>query len=66
MSEVSNLTVTASLLHNIESAERRLRLLRQYINPQNGTVNSVDLACNTFYGIEENVENLRKGLEKFV
>jgi len=54
-----------TLIHEIDAAERKLRMLKQYINPETGTVRDIQIVDGLFNGSKDCMEMIRAQLTKF-
>lgn len=57
---------TQSLIENINAAERKLRMMKQYINPEVGTVNDMQLVAGLFHGTDDCMKTINNLLVKFL
>ena len=64
MSQIINHNEVINIQEQIINAERRLALLKQYVNPQTGTID-VHNALNLCYGINDAVMSIGHSLTKF-
>lgn len=63
---VVNHDAAQSALYHIEAIERRLKLLKQYINPQAGVVNDMQVVAGLMNGTEDEMNDLRADIVRFL
>jgi hypothetical protein len=54
------------LIHEIDAAERKLRMLKQYINPETGTVRDMQIVSGLFNGADDCMKTINGLLVKFL
>lgn len=64
--EFSDTNLTANLIHEIDAAERKLRMMKQYINPQTGTVRDTAVVAGLFNGADDCMKMINASLVKFL
>lgn len=57
-----NHEAASSALYHIEAMERRLKLMKQYINPQAGVANDAQVVRGLAQGIEDELTDLHNDL----
>ena len=63
---LTNHDAAGSALYHIEAIERRLKLLKQYINPRIGVINDTPMVARLMNGIEDEFSDLRNDIVKFL
>lgn len=61
-----NHEAASSALYHVEAIERRLKLIKQYINPEKGVVNDMQVVAGLVNGIDEEISDLHIDLSKFL
>ena len=62
---IVNREAAQKAIFEIDAAERKLRMLKQYINPETGTVRDMQIVDGLFNGSEDCMEMIRAQLAKF-
>ena len=62
----TNHEAAQSAIYHIESMERKLKLLKQYINPQAGVVVDEDIVKNLVNGVDEEITDLSLDVERIL
>ena len=55
-----------ALIENIDAAERKLRMMKQYINPQKGVVVDINIVSGLFHGTDNCLKTVNDLLVKFL
>lgn len=63
---VVNHEAAQSAIYHIEAIERRVKLLKQYINPRAGVVTDIGVVAGLSMSTEEEVNDLIRDLAKFL
>ena len=54
------------VIAEIDAAERKLRMMKQYINPEAGTVRDLQIVAGLFHGADDCVKEINTQLAKFL
>ena len=57
---------TMALIENIDAAERKLRMMKQYINPQKGVVSDINIVAGLYQGTNNCLKTVNDLLVKFL
>jgi hypothetical protein len=63
---ITNHVAAQSALYHIESIERKLKLLKQYINPEAGVVNNMQVVCGLVNSVDDEIIGLEADLVRFL
>lgn len=63
---VVNREAAQTLIHEIDSAERKLRMLKQYIDTNSGTVRDMQVVAGLYNGAEDCMKMINAQLAKFL
>lgn len=63
---MKNIDSANSALYHIETIERKLKMLRQTINPETGTLNDSRLMAQLMVTAEDEMKNLREDLVRLM
>lgn len=63
---VINHKAAGSAIYHIESMERKLKLLKQYINPVDGVVNDTSMAAQLVNAVDAEMTDLQIDLSRFL
>jgi hypothetical protein len=55
-----------TIIHEIDAAERKLRMLKQYVNPEAGTVRDTQIVAGLFIGAEDCMKVINAQLVRFL
>lgn len=61
-----NFQAASSALYHIEAIERKLKMLKQLINPQTGTTSDSQVMCGLAIGVEDEISSLREDLVRLM
>lgn len=61
-----NVPAAQAMVEELTSIERKVQLMKQYINPARGTVIDVDIACSLCLGMQNELDNFRSNLIRFL
>jgi len=62
---IVNREAAQKAIFEIDAAERKLRMMKQYINPEAGTVLDIQVMYGLFNGAEDCMEVIQAQLAKF-
>lgn len=62
---IVNRDAAQKAIFEIDAAERKLRMLKQYINPEAGTVREMQIVDGLFQGAIDCIEEISTQLRKF-
>lgn len=63
---ITNHEAATSALYHIEAIERRLKMLKQLINPQYGLVTDTAVMASLMIGTEDEIRDLRDDLVRLL
>lgn len=61
-----NHEAASSALYHIEAIERRLKMLRQLVNPEKGVIGDTQVAAGLFIGAEDEMRDLRDDITRLL
>jgi len=61
-----NHEAASSALYHIEAVERRLKMLKQLINPEKGVISDTQVAAGLFIGTEDEMRDLRDDITRLL
>lgn len=63
---VQNREAAQAAIEQIDAAERKLRMMKQYINPEKGVITDIHVVSGLFHGTEDCMKNINSLLVKFL
>jgi hypothetical protein len=63
---IVNREAAQKAIFEIDAAERKLRMLKQYINPETGTVRDMQIVSGLYHGANDCMKEINAALAKFL
>lgn len=55
-----------ALIEQIDATERKLRMMKQYINPEKGVINDMHMTAGLFNSVGSNMKTINDLLVRFI